>query len=104
RDNRSAARRSPGRGTRPPLAPRPSLPLQRDEALLGQLLDGEGGALASVAGVLDAAVGHLVGAEGGDLVDQDAAELERGRGLEAAADVTREDPRLKAELGVVRHP
>ena len=51
--------------------------LQGDEALLGQLVDGVGGAFAGVARVLDAAVGHLVGAEGRDLVDQDAAELER---------------------------
>ena len=56
--------------------------LQGDEALLGQLEDRVGGALAGVARVLDAAVGHLVGAEGRDLVDQDAAELERAGRLQ----------------------
>ncbi len=75
--------------------------LQGDEALLGQLVDGVGRALAGVAGVLDAAVGLLVGAEGRHLVDQDAAELEGAAGLEAAADVAGEDAGLEAELGVV---
>src|SRR5690349_6988021 len=77
------------------------LPLQGDEALLGQLVDGVGRALAGVAGVLDAAIGLLVGAEGRDLVDEDAAELESAAGLQAAANVAGEDARLEAELGVV---
>ena len=81
----------------------PRSALQGDEALLGQLHHREGGALAGVARVLDAAVGLLVGAEGRHLVDQDAAELERAGRLEAAADVAGEDAGLEAELGVVRH-
>ena len=97
-----AARRVSGGGT--PLPASRRLPLQRDEALLGQLEDRVGRALAGVAGVLDAAVGHLVGAEGRHLVDQDAAELERRRRLEAAADVAGEDAGLEAELGVVGQP
>src|SRR6478752_5414886 len=77
------------------------LALQGDKSLLSQLVDGVGGALAGVAGVLDAAVGLLIGAEGRDLVDQDTAELEGAAGLQAAADVAGEDAGLEAELGVV---
>ena len=77
--------------------------LQRDQPLLGQLAHRVGRALAGVARVLDAAVGHLVGAEGRDLVDQDAAELEAPAGLDRAADVAGEDAGLEAELGVVGH-
>ena len=60
--------------------------LEGDQALLGELADGVGGALAGVAGLLDPAVGHLVGAEGGHLVDEDAAELEPVAGLEGEAE------------------
>ena len=75
--------------------------LEGDQALLGELSDGVGGALAGVAGLLDPAVGHLVGAEGGHLVDEDAAELEPVAGLEGEAGVAGEDPGLEAEAGVV---
>ena len=57
-------------------SPQAGLELEDDEALLGQLAHRVGRPLARVAGVLDAAVGHLVGAEGRRLVDRDAAELE----------------------------
>src|ERR687888_609642 len=47
--------------------------------LLRELAHGIVRALARVARVLDAAVGHLVGAEGRGLVDGDAAEFEPSR-------------------------
>ena len=52
-------------------------------------------------GVLDAAVGHLVGAEGRHLVDQDAAELEGSGRLQPSPDIAGEDAGLEAELRVV---
>ena len=77
--------------------------LEDDEALLGQLAHRVGRAFAGVAGVLDAAVRHLVGAEGRRLVDGHAAELElAARRAARAADVGGEDPRLEAEAGRVR--
>ena len=98
-DEKTRAAREPFRAAH--IAAGYSSALQGDEALLGQLEHRVGRALAGVAGVLDAAVGLLVGAEGRDLVDQDAAELERPAGLQAAADVAGEDAGLEAELGVV---
>ena len=56
--------------------------LDDDQARLGHLADRVGRALAGVAGVADAAVGHLVGAPGGHLVDEHAAEVERAGRLE----------------------
>ena len=67
--------------------------LDDDEPLLGHLAHGVGGAFARVAGGLDAAVGHLVGAEGRRLVDDDAAELEPRRGASAVVEVGGEDRR-----------
>ena len=65
-------------------APRPGRShLDDDEALLGHLAHRVVRALAGVAAVADAAVGHLVGAPGRHLVDQHAAEVERARGLAA---------------------
>ena len=80
---RSSRRRSGTRTTRAE-----SQRLDHDEAILRELAHGVGGPFARVARVLDAAVRHLVGAEGRGLVDGDAAELEplrRGeRGLQIA--------------------
>src|SRR4029079_4317855 len=79
-----------------------ALPLDDDQALLGHLPDGVARALLRVARGLDAAVGHLVAAEGRRLVHDDPAELEavaRGeRGVERGC----EDARLEAEAGAVR--
>ena len=58
-----------------PLRAQPS-ELEDDEPLFRHLADRVRRALARVAGVLDAAVRHLVGAERRRLVDRDAAELE----------------------------
>src|SRR5581483_7032395 len=74
--------------------------LHDDEAFLGHLANREGGAFLGVAGAFDAAVGHLVGAEGRRFVDGDAAELEPlGRG-ERGRDRGGEDACLQA---VARH-
>ena len=76
------------------LAVRSALRRVRDRgrrALFGQLPHCVRRAFARVAGVLDAAVGHLVGAEGGRLVDRDAAELEPPGALERRLDVAGED-------------
>ena len=64
-----------------------NLEVEHDQALLGQLAHGVARALARVARVLDAAVGHLVGAEGRRLVDGHAAELELARGAQRRARV-----------------
>ena len=53
------------------------LQLEDDQPFLGHLAHRPRRALAGVAGVLDTAVGHLVGAERRRLVDGDPAELER---------------------------
>ena len=68
-----------------------------DEALLGELAHGVGRALARVAAVLDAAVGHLVGAEGRRLVDDHPAEMEPRGGAQRRRHVGGEDAGLQAE-------
>src|SRR5437899_10693402 len=68
--------------------------LEDNQALLGQLTDGVVRALAGVAGVLDAAVGHLVAAEGRRLVDHHASELELAAGPQRRLERAREDPGL----------
>src|SRR5215210_1544652 len=92
----TSAMASPIIGPSVPATPRRKLALEDDEPLLGQFADGVGGALARVARLLDAAVGHLVGAEGRRLVDGDAAELQLlgrpQRGIQPAG----EDPGLQA--------
>ena len=64
-----------------------ALELQDDETLFGHLAHGPGGAFAGVAGGLDAAVGHLVGAERRRLVDDHAAELEPAGRVEGGPEV-----------------
>src|SRR5919198_3567809 len=63
----------PGPETRNPLE------IHDDETLFGQLAYRVRRALAGVPRRLDAAVGHLVGAEGRRLVDRHAAEVEPPR-------------------------
>ena len=75
--------------TGPAEKPRPASKVDDDDALLGQLAHRVRRSLARVARILDAAVGHLVGAERRRLVDGHAAELE-ARGPPAAR---RECPR-----------
>ena len=55
---------------------------ERQQPRLGHVLDAPAQPLASEAGVLDAAVGHRVGAPGRDVVDDDAADLELVVGAE----------------------
>ena len=73
------------RSTLEPVISSTALEIDDDEALLRQLAHRVRRALAGVTGVLDAAVGHLVGPEGRRFVDGDAAELERARGRERAS-------------------
>src|SRR6476620_3100125 len=63
-------------------ADRPSPSTQHDEEGLGHRVHRVVRALAGVAAVAYAAVGHLVGAPGRDLVDEHAAEVELPRGPE----------------------
>src|SRR4051795_5413141 len=99
---RAPTRQSPG-GIGPDLNPGTRLALEADQPLFGELADRIGRALARIARVLDPSVGHLVGPEGRDLVDHHATELEDLAGLLRVADVSREDPGLKAIARVVRH-
>src|SRR5439155_14022691 len=64
------------------------------EAFLGHLADRVARSLARVAGVLDPAVRHLVGAEGRSLLDRDPTELEPLGRAERAVQARREDARL----------
>src|SRR5581483_7260015 len=73
----TSASATPITGSRCPAPAVGKLPLDDDEPFFGHFVDGVGGAFLRVAGALDAAVGHLVGAEGGGFVDGDAAEVER---------------------------
>src|SRR3954470_5518648 len=77
-------------------SPQARLKVDHDEALFGQLAHRVGRALARVAGVLDAAVGHLVGAEGRRLVDDHAAELELLGRAQGGVESRREDAGLEA--------
>src|SRR3954471_1312783 len=85
-----------------PAAQRPKLQIEHDQPVFGQLAHRVGGALASVSGVLDPAVGHLVGPEGWRLVDRDATELEPLGGLQRGRDARGEDPRLQPVTRAVR--
>ena len=58
----------------------PRLELKDDEPFLGHLANGVGWPFARVSRILDAAVGHLVGAERRSFVDGHSAELESLRG------------------------
>src|SRR5947209_8660327 len=78
------------------------LELNHDEPLIGQLADGVCGAFPRVPGGFDAAVGHLVGAEGRRLVDRDAAELELRRDGQRRRKVACEQPGLEAVPRCVR--
>src|SRR5438105_4285089 len=75
--------------------------LDHHQTFLGYLPHGPGRALLGVAAGPDPAVGHLVGPPGGDLVDQDPAEVERAGRLQGGADVAGEDGGLEPEAGVV---
>ena len=83
-------------------APAGQLQLQDDEPLLRHLAHGPRRAFARVAGVLDAAVGHLVGAERRRLVHGDAAELERAARRGARFTDEREDPGLEPVARPIR--
>src|SRR3546814_7941161 len=58
-------------------------------------------ALAAQPGILDPAIGHVVDAIGGDVVDDDAADLEIVPRRQHLVQVAGEEARLKAELAVV---
>ena len=77
------------------------LELNHDDALFGQLAHGVRRSFSRVARVLDPAVGHLVGSEGGGFVDGDPAELERLGRCERGVDVRREDSGLQPVLRAV---
>src|SRR3954449_3885248 len=84
--------------------PDPSSPVtsaEHDQAGLGHLVDRVVRAFPGVAAVSHAAVGHLVGAPGGNLVHQHAAEVELPRGAEREREITREDRSLQPVAGVV---
>ena len=68
---------------------------------LGHVLDRVAQALAAEAGILDAAVGHVVDPVGRDVVDDDAAHLELGERSPGAGQVVGEDAGLQAEHRVV---
>src|ERR1044072_812699 len=70
-----------------------------DQVLFGQLANGVCRPFAGVPGILDAPVGHLVGAERRRLVDRDASELELLRGSERRFEARREAPGLEAVPG-----
>src|SRR5215218_4297168 len=72
-----------------------------EDAFLGEVLHRGVQALAAGAGVLDAAVGHLVGAEARHVADDHATDLELSRGAEGGLQVAGEDPRLQPEPAVV---
>src|SRR5436190_1288001 len=85
-----------------PACARPN-PLQGDDdqVLFGQLANGVCRPFAGVPGILDAPVGHLIGAERRRLVDRDASELELLRGAERRLEAPREDAGLEAVAGPV---
>src|SRR5439155_20868243 len=104
---RRTGRALPGRGRAPGAAARhPAAAacseLDHHHALLGHVAHGVVRSLARVPGLFRPAVGHLVDAEGGRLVDRDAAELEPLACGNRSREVTREDARLETVVGVVR--
>ena len=68
---------------------------------LGEVGDGGADAFAAEAGVFGAAVGEVVEAGGGDVVDDDAAHVEGGEGEAGLEEVAGEDAGVEAEGGVV---
>src|SRR6266566_7439833 len=69
--------------------------IENHQSFVSEFANRVSGALACVARILDAAVGHLVGPERGRLVDDDAAELELLRGVQRSLELAREDPGLE---------
>ena len=67
----------------------------------GVVVHREPDALAADAGLLGAAVRHLVGAVGGHVADDDAADLQGTVGAEGGLEIVGEHARLEAVLGVV---
>src|SRR5215210_3235500 len=72
--------------------------VERHELQLGHLLDRVAQALAAEAGLLDAAVRHVVDAERRHVVDDQAADLDAVEGAVDDAHVVREEPRLQPEV------
>src|SRR5262249_6816654 len=76
--------------------------IEGQELELGHLLDRVAKALPPEARALDAAVRHVVDAEGRDVVDHQAADLDPVERCVDDADVVREEPGLEAELARTR--
>src|SRR5688572_4596535 len=68
---------------------------------LGHVLHREAHAFAAEAGILDAAIGHVVDPVGRHVVDDDAADVEPVPGLEHPEQIAGEQAGLEAELAVV---
>jgi hypothetical protein len=66
-------------------------------------LDGVAHALAADAALLHAAVRHMVGAEGGDIVDNDPAEIKVPDGFSDLLHIAAEHPGLQAINGIIGH-
>jgi hypothetical protein len=75
-----------------------------DELALGHLVDGVADTLASLPRILDAPVGHVVGAETGGDVDQDGSGLDLLGKRQGRTEALGEDRRVEAEAGVVDAP
>lgn len=52
-------------------------------------------------GILDAAIGHVIGAEGRYFVDQYAADFEIAKGIMDPAVIVSKDAGLQAKVGIV---
>ena len=69
--------------------------IQHEQFDFGHFFDGVAEAFASEAGVLHPAVRHVVGAEGGNLVDQNRADLQITERLKGLLEILREHARLQ---------
>ena len=74
-----------------------------ENPLLGEVLRRRADAFPAETGILESAVGHLVGADAGDVADDGAAPLKLARIAERHLQVAGEDAGLQAETAVV-HP